>query len=136
MERIRWVAAALCIVLLVQVVRAVRREHIRVEYSMAWFAAAVGLLGLIVWDRGMATLGEWLGLSDSADILLLLAGVAFLFTFFRFTVEVSSLKDHNIQVSQKVGLLEWEIRRQQEEIERLRNGSQDPAEGSLNKEAN
>lgn|GEM_PF-288716 len=135
MERIRWVAAALCIVLLIQVVRAVRREHIRVEYSMAWFAAAVGLLGLIVWDRGMATLGEWLGLSDSVDVLLLLAGVAFLFTFFRFTVEVSSLKDHNIQVSQKVGLLEWEIRRQQEEIERLRKGSGNPAKDSLNEEA-
>ena len=40
MERIRWIAAALCILLLLQIVRAVRREHIRVEYSMAWFGAA------------------------------------------------------------------------------------------------
>ena len=53
-------------------------------------------------------------------VLMLLAGLLFLFTFFRFSVEVSTLKDHNILVSQKVGLLEWEIRRQNEEIARLR----------------
>lgn len=120
MDQIRWVTAGLCVLLLLQVVRAVRREHIRVEYSMAWFAAASGLLALTLWDKGMYLLSRWLGVESSADVLLLLAGVAFLFTFFRFTVEVSSLKDHNIQVSQKVGLMEWEIRRQQEEIRRLR----------------
>ncbi len=129
MDRIRWVTAGLCVLLLLQVVRAVRREHIRVEYSMAWFAAASGLLGLTLWDAGMTQLALWLGAESSADVLLLLAGVAFLFTFFRFTVEVSSLKDHNIQISQKVGLLEWEIRRQQEEIRRLRAAGQGDKEG-------
>lgn len=129
MDRIRWVTAGLCVLLLLQVIRAVRREHIRVEYSMAWFAAAAALLGLTLWDTGMSSLSQWLGVESSADVLLLLAGVAFLFTFFRFTVEVSSLKDHNIQVSQKVGLLEWEIRRQQEEIQRLRAKSNESKAG-------
>jgi len=128
-DRIRWVTAGLCVLLLFQVVRAVRREHIRVEYSMAWFAAASALLGLTLWDAGMTQLALWLGAESSADVLLLLAGIAFLFTFFRFTVEVSSLKDHNIQISQKVGLLEWEIRRQQEEIRRLRAAGQGDKEG-------
>lgn len=129
MDRIRWVTAGLCVLLLLQVIRAVRREHIRVEYSMAWFAAASGLLGLTLWDAGMTQLALWLGAESSADVLLLLAGVAFLFTFFRFTVEVSSLKDHNIQISQKVGLLEWEIRRQQDEIRRLSAAGQGDKEG-------
>ena len=52
---------------------------------------------------------------------MLLAGLVFLFTFFRLTIEVSTLKDHNILVSQKVGMLEWEIRRQEEELRTLRN---------------
>ncbi len=119
MERIRWATAAFCILLLWQIVRSVRREHIRVEYSMAWFAAAVALLGLSLWETGLGWLAEILGVEDYSFVLLLLAGLAFLFTFFRFSVEVSTLKDHNIQVSQKVGLLEWEVRRQDAEIKRL-----------------
>lgn len=123
MDRIRWATAVFCALLLVQIIRSVRREHIRVEYSMAWFAAAVALLGLSLWDAGLEALSEWLGVESSPVVLLVLAGLAFLFTFFRFSVEVSALKDHNIQVSQKVGMLEWEVRRQAEEIRRLRGES-------------
>ncbi len=120
MDRLRWATAFFCVLLLVQIIRAVRREHIRVEFSMAWFAAAAALLGLSLWDAGLRTLSDWLGVDSSPIVLLYLGGLAFLFTFFRFSVEVSALKDHNIQVSQKLGLLQWEIRRQAAEIRRLR----------------
>lgn len=121
MERISWIAAALCVLLLLQIIRAVRREHIRVEYSMAWFGAAVILLVLSLWDAALEWLAFALGIEDVSFVLLLLAGLVFLFTFFRLTIEVSTLKDHNILVSQKVGMLEWEIRRQEEELQALRN---------------
>jgi hypothetical protein len=121
MERIRWIAAALCILLLLQIIRAVRREHIRVEYSMAWFGAAVILLVLSLWDAALEWLALALGMEDVSFVLMLLAGLVFLFTFFRLTIEVSTLKDHNILVSQKVGMLEWEIRRQEEELRTLRD---------------
>ncbi len=121
MERIRWIAAALCVLLLLQIIRAVRREHIRVEYSMAWFGAAVILLVLSLWDAALQWLALALGIGDVSFVLMLLAGLVFLFTFFRLTIEVSTLKDHNILVSQKVGMLEWEIRRQEEELRTLRD---------------
>lgn len=120
MERIRWATAAFCFLLLVQIVRSVRREHIRVEYSMAWFAAALGLLILSLWDAALVRLADLLGVGDLSSVLLLVAGLLFLFTFFRFSIEVSELKDHDIVVSQKVGMLEWEIERQGREIERLK----------------
>ncbi len=125
MERIRWVTIALCIVLLVQIVRAVRREHIRVEYSMAWFGAALALLVITLWDGALHWLQAFLGAPGFAELLLMLAGLAFLFIFFRLSVEVSALKDHNIVVSQKVGMLEWEIRKLKEELRRLRTQRQD-----------
>jgi hypothetical protein len=121
MERIRWIAAALCILLLLQIIRAVRREHIRVEYSMAWFGAAAIVLVLSLWDTALQWLALALGIEDVSFVLMLLAGLLFLFTFFRLTIEVSTLKDHNILVSQKVGMLEWEIRRQEEELRTLRD---------------
>lgn len=121
-----------CVLLLLQIVRAVRREHIRVEYSMAWFAATLGLLVLALWEAALNRLAGWLGVGQFSELLLLLAGLAFLFTFFRHSVELSTLKDHSIQASQKIGLLEWEIRKQRERIEslQLRLGSRGSASRS------
>ena len=123
MERIRIATIIFCVLLIAQVIRAVRREHIRVEISMGWFAAALLLLALSVSDRALHWISNVLGLRGSAFIVLTVAGLLFLFTFFRFSIEVSSLKDHSIVLAQKVGLLEWEVRRQRDEIAKLRGDS-------------
>ena len=118
MERMRIVVAVFIALLISQVVRAVRREHIRVEYSMTWLGAALLLLALSLSDRAMAVLARWLGVRDAPLVLIVLAGVLFLFTFLRYSIVVSSLKDHNIQLAQKVGMLEWEIERLRKEVEK------------------
>ena len=132
MERARWAMVVFCVVLLAQIIRAVRREHIRVEYSMAWFAATLVLLILTLWDSALEQLASWFGVQNFSELMLLLAGLAFLFTFFRHSVELSSLKDNSIQTGQKIGLLEWELRKQKEHVEalreRLRQESQSSAE--------
>ena len=119
MDRARWAMVVFCVLLLTQIVLAVRRDHIRVEYSMAWFAATLGLLVLALWEGALNELSDLLGIQDFSELLVLLAGLAFLFTFFRYSVELSTLKDHSIQASQKIGLLEWEIRKQREHIDEL-----------------
>jgi hypothetical protein len=113
------VTAVLAALLLLKIIRSVRREHIRVEYSMAWFAAAVLLLTLSLSDTVLGWLTRLLGVDSATLVLLVVAGVLFLFTFFRFTVVVSGLKDHNIVLAQKVGILEWEVKRQASELKRL-----------------
>jgi hypothetical protein len=123
-ERVRVAAIVFALLLLVQIVRSVRREHIRVEYSMAWFGATALLLALSLSQTALDWLSRVLGVDDSSFVLLGVAGILFLFTFFRFSVEVSELKDHNILLSQKVGLLEWEIKRQASEIEQMRAKAQ------------
>jgi hypothetical protein len=123
-ERVRVAAILFAVLLLVQIIRSVRREHIRVEYSMAWFGAAALLLALSLSQAALDWLSRLLGVDDSSFVLLGVSGVLFLFTFFRFSVEVSELKDHNILLSQKVGLLEWEIKRQASEIEKMKSQAQ------------
>ena len=123
MERIHLAIVIFCVMLLITIVRLVRREHIRVEFSMAWFGAAMGVLFLSFWDAGLAWIGRLIGVEDPSLVLSLVAVLLFLYTFFRFSVEVSQLKDHNIVVSQKVALLEWELDKQIEEIKRLKQGS-------------
>jgi len=117
MERIRVAVAVLSVLLIFQIIRSVRREHIRVEYSMTWLGATLLLLILSLWDAALAALGRWIGLADASLILIVLAGVLFVFTFFRYSLVVSSLKDHNIQLAQRVGMLEWEIERLQKQLD-------------------
>ncbi len=119
MERIRLTVVVLSLLLIAQIIRSVRREHIRVEYSMTWLGATLLLLLLSLSDTAMSHLGQWIGLTDRPLILIVLAGVLFVFTFFRYSLVVSSLKDHNIQLAQRVGMLEWEIERLQQQ--RLEN---------------
>ncbi len=118
MERIRVAVAALSVLLIAQIIRSVRREHIRVEYSMTWLGATLLLLALSLSDAAMAALGRWIGVREAAVVLIVLAGVLFVFTFFRYSLVVSSLKDHNIQLAQRVGMLEWEIERLQKQLDR------------------
>ena len=117
MERIRIVVAILSVLLIGQIVRSVRRDHIRVEYSMTWLGAALLLLVLCLSDTAMQSLSRLVGVADAALVLVVLAGVLFVFTFFRYSLVVSSLKDHNIQLAQKVGMLEWEVERLSKEAQ-------------------
>ena len=64
MERIRVAALVFSLLLLLQIIRAVRREHIRVEYSMAWFGAAVLLLALSISEPTLRWLSLTLGIDD------------------------------------------------------------------------
>ena len=125
MERIRVVVAALSLLLIAQIIRSVRREHIRVEYSMTWLGAALLLLVLSLSDTAMGALERWIGVREAPLVLIVLAGVLFVFTFFRYSLVVSSLKDHNIQLAQRVGMLEWEIEQLSKKLE-----NQDPKRSS------
>ena len=126
MERFRIAIAVLSGLLILQIVRSVRREHIRVEYSMTWLGAALLLLVLSLSDAAMSFLARLLGVADASLVLIALAGVFFVFIFFRYSLVVSSLKDHNIQLAQKVGLLEWEVERLGKELERRQNAGLPP----------
>jgi hypothetical protein len=120
-ERVRIVTAVFCVLLLAQIIRSVRREHIRVEYSMVWFGAALLLLVLSLSETALGWVERLLGVHDSSFVLLAVAGVLFLSTFFRSTMDISALKDQAITVGQKIGMMEWEIKRQEKEIQRLRD---------------
>lgn len=122
MERVRMATIAFCVFLLFEIIRAVRREHIRVEYSMAWFGAAVLLMTLALSDTALNWISRMLGVTNTPSALGLVAGLVFVFVFFRFSIQMSGLKDHNIVLAQKVGLLEWEIKKQAKEIESLKQG--------------
>jgi hypothetical protein len=110
MERLLNVTTVVAIVLLLLVLFSIRRAHIRVEYSVSWLGAAVGLLVLsrIPWIMQYAA--ERIGLGNDPPLALFLTAAAvFLIMFFRYSVIVSHLRDDNIALAQRVAILEFHI---------------------------
>ena len=110
MERLLNVTTVVAIILLLLVLFSIRRAHIRVEYSMSWLAAAVGLIALSRMPSIMQYAAEHIGLGNDPPLALFLTGASvFLIMFFRYSVIVSHLRDDNIALAQRVAILEFHI---------------------------
>jgi len=109
MDRLLSITAGLSVLLIAVVLFNIRRAHIRVEYSVSWLGAAVTMLILSQWPWALQQLGHLIGLDNPPVSLLLIVVALFLVVFFRFSVIISDLKDANIALTQKVGILEFQL---------------------------
>jgi hypothetical protein len=97
------------LVLMTLVLASVRREHIRVEYSVSWLGAGAGLLILSRWHALQAWLSSALGVADAPLALFMISGAIFLVVLYRFSVVISRLTDSNIALMQRVAILEFRL---------------------------
>ena len=110
MERLLNVTTVVAVILFLVVLISVRRAHIRPEYSVTWLAAAAVMLLLSRFSAAMDWVAKHIGLQDNSPLaLLLIVGTVFLLLFFRFSVIVSNLRDDNIDLAQRVAILEYYI---------------------------
>ena len=109
MDRLLNVLALLSAALIVLVLGSVRRAHIRVEYSVTWFGAALALLLLSRSPSLVESLAGRLGITYAPMVVLLVAAVIFLIMFYRFSVIISRLRDDNIALAQRVAILEYRL---------------------------
>jgi len=97
------------ILLIALVLTSVRREHIRVEYSVSWLVAGVALLVLSAWRSLDQAIASALGVSDVALALPIVAGAVFLVVLYRLSLRISGLKDSNIKLAQRMAILEYRL---------------------------
>src|SRR5947208_17125510 len=109
MDRLLNVTTVLSILLIVMVLVSVRREHIRVEYSVSWLLASTVMLLLSRARPALEYITSHTGIPDTPLTLFLIAGSVFLIMFFRFSVIISHLRDDNIALAQRVAILEYHI---------------------------
>jgi hypothetical protein len=110
MDRVMTVLMIFSICIIVTVLHSVRREHIRVEYSVSWLTSAVLLLVLSLNRDAVVWLAATLGVPSPAIAILMTVFFVFLFVGFRFSLRVSALKDANIALAQRVAILEFHIK--------------------------
>ena len=111
MERLLWWTSVISVVLIVMVLAALRRAHIRVEYSVTWLIACVALFGLSRSESAMSWIAVNLGLGSAPIVLILVAGLIFVVMFFWTCVVISRLRDDNIALTQRVAILEFHLNR-------------------------
>jgi hypothetical protein len=117
MDRLMSVLTVFSIAIIVLVLSAVRREHIRVEYSVSWLSAAIILLVLSLNHSLVQWLASFLGVSDAPLALLRVVFCVFLVVFYRFSLRVSALKDANIALAQRLAILEYQVKSANEQQE-------------------
>jgi hypothetical protein len=116
MDRMLDVMAIFSLLLAALVLLSVRRAHIRVEYSVSWLAAAVALLILSRWQDLVRRIPAWLGVSDAALAVLIVAGGVFMLVLYRLSMIISHMKDSNIALIQKVAILEFNLESLDEKV--------------------
>jgi hypothetical protein len=116
MDRLLNVMTGFSILLIGMVLLSVRRAHIRVEYSVSWLAAALVLLALSRWPSLLDRIGGAMGIgTDAAPLaLLVVTGAVFLLVLYRLSMMISSLKDSNIALAQRLAILEFRLESHEE----------------------
>ena len=114
MDRLLNVITVFSLLLAGLVLAAVRRAHIRVEYSVSWLAAAVVLLVVSRWQTALEWIADLLGLGQMGPAgaplaLMMVAGALFVVVLYRLSLRISSLKDSNIALAQQVAILEFRM---------------------------
>jgi hypothetical protein len=118
MDRLLHVMAGFSVLLIGLVLLSVRKAHIRVEYSVSWFAAALALL-ILSQSRGFleriaSAMGMGTGVNAAPLALLVLTGALFLLVLYRLSMMISTLKDSNIALAQRLAILEYRLESHEE----------------------
>ena len=114
MDRLLNVMTGFSVLLIGVVLLSVRRAHIRVEYSVSWLAAALILLALSRWPALLDRIGAAMGINAAPLVLLVVTGALFLLVLYRLSMMISSLKDSNIALAQRLAILEFRLESHEE----------------------
>lgn len=121
MERLLNVLAFASVVLFLIVLRGLRRSRIRVEYSVSWLGAAALVFALSRARGALVWVAGYLHVNEPAVPLIFLILLVFLWVFYRFSIIISHLKDMNITLTQKVAMLDFQLRSRHQHAEETKN---------------
>ena len=110
MERLLDVLSLVSICLFLIVMRELRHSRIRPEYSVSWLAAAALVLAISRSKGLLVRISGMLGISEPLVVLVFMVMLVFVGVFHRFSIVISHLKDMNITLTQRVAILEFQLR--------------------------
>lgn len=104
--RIQVVAIVASALLLVLILELVRQRRLLERYALLWLFSSVSLLVLAVWNDGLSTLSNAIGVATPSNALFLIAFGFVLVLLLHFSLAVSRLSDQTKVLAQKLAILE------------------------------
>jgi hypothetical protein len=110
--RVSLVGVAASLLLILVVLELVRGRRLKERYALLWLVTGIVLLVLSAWRDGLNTLAGWLGVTGYPPAVLFAVATLFvLLVLLHYSTVISKLTDENVELAQRLALLEERMRR-------------------------
>ena len=114
--RVTIVGVVASLLLILVVLELVRGRRLKERYALLWLATGVALLVLSAWREGLNTIAGWLGVTGYPPAVLFAVATLFIFlVLLHYSTVISKLTDENVELAQRIALLEERVDRLQAE---------------------
>ena len=108
--RVTIVGVVASVLLILVVLELVRGRRLKERYALLWLATGVALLVLSAWRGGLNTIAGWLGVTGYPPAVLFAVATLFIFlVLLHYSTVISKLTDENVELAQRVALLEERV---------------------------
>jgi hypothetical protein len=112
--RVSIVGAIASVLLILVVLELVRGRRLKERYALLWLATGVVLLVLSIWRDGLNTIAGWAGVTSYPPAVLFAVAMLFiLLVLLHYSTVISKLTDENVDLAQRIALLEERVSRLQ-----------------------
>ncbi len=110
--RVSIVGVVASLLLILVVLELVRGRRLKERYALLWLATGGVLLVLSAWRDGLNTVAGWLGVTGYPPAVLFAVATLFvLLVLLHYSTVISKLTDENVELAQRIALLEERVRR-------------------------
>ena len=121
--RVTIVGVVASILLILVVLELVRGRRLKERYALLWLATGVALLVLSAWRGGLNTIAGWLGVTGYPPAVLFAVATLFIFlVLLHYSTVISRLTDENVELAQRIALLEERMSKLAADEPRVRQG--------------
>ncbi|MCS7006214.1 MAG: DUF2304 domain-containing protein [Thermoleophilia bacterium] len=114
--RVSIIGVIASVLLVLVVLELVRGRRLKERYALLWLATGIVLLVLSAWRGGLNTVAGWLGVTSYPPAVLFAVATLFiLLVLLHYSTVLSRLTDENVELAQRIALLEERLRRKARE---------------------
>ena len=111
------------ILLILVILELVRGRRLKERYALLWLATGIVLLVLSAWRGGLNTIAGWVGVTSYPPAVLFAVAMLFiLLVLLHYSTVLSKLTDENVELAQRIALLEQQMRTRQKQPSNAADG--------------
>src|SRR5258708_30031537 len=116
-------ATVLSLAQLLATIQLVRRRKLREEHALLWLATSAVIFFLSVSPEVVRFLGDVFAVTYAPTLILALGLLFALVISLSHSVMITSVVDHNRDLAQTVGILDWKLRQLEAQMQADRGGA-------------